>query len=262
MTQRTVRGEVDLVRHFLCSRSLRPRGRRATPRSRRASTRPPRRGVGVLTQLQQARPGSPAIPAPGRRAAAPGCAAPGRSVVHELDDQAAGLDVRIVEQRLDGADRPERRTGVGERRFPVVGAAAREHLRQLRRDRLLAFGRGRQLVGEVGTFDGLTERGPGAGLGRRDRDQLAVGGAVGAAVRGLAPAGRLPRRHTRDRLPEHPGGAVGDGGVDVAPPPVRSRSMIADRIPTTEISAPNGTASTKSGVGGTVSPAMSPSRPE
>ncbi len=47
-----------------------------------------------------------------------------------------------------------------------------------------------------------------------------------------------------------------------APFPVRSRSVRAARIPITAINEPKGTASTKSGVGGTVSPAMSAMRPE
>ena len=39
-------------------------------------------------------------------------------------------------------------------------------------ERRLSFGRGRQPLGEVGTFERLAERGPGAGLGGGDVTSL------------------------------------------------------------------------------------------
>ena len=119
-----------------------------------------------------------------------------------------------------------------------------------------------QPLDEIGAFERLAQRAPGARLGGGNGDELAVGRPVGTPVGRLAPARLTACGDARHRLTDDPGGGVVDADVDEATHAGAVAAATALRMPTTATSAPYGTASTKSGVGGTVSPAMSAISPE
>jgi hypothetical protein len=77
-----------------------------------------------------------------------------------------------------------------------------------------ASGPGAEPLDQVGPLERIAERAPRARLGGRDGDQATVARAVGTPVGGLAPSGLTTGRDARHRLADHPGGGVGDAGVD------------------------------------------------
>ena len=80
------------------------------------------------------------------------------------------------------AHRTDGGAGVGELGVPLRRGLRREQRRELLGQPRLPAGRVHERVGEVGTVDRGAERGPGAGLGRGEGDELPVGGAVRAAA--------------------------------------------------------------------------------
>ena len=184
----------------------------------------------------------------------------------ELDDRTAGRDVRVVEQLFDGADGPERRR---RRRRAAASqssaAAAREHLGSSVGERRLSSGRGRQLCSarsgrSMASQNAAQVRGSAAA----SVTSFPSAARYARAVRGLTPAGGLPRRDAAPRPRRAPRWRCRRSRCRrTRPCPVRSRSVIAGEDARRRRSARRTAPRARSRAwAGPCRPPSAPSRPE